>query len=295
MKKIELLKGNVASGKTSYAKEKVNKNPDKWINICKDDIREMLHDSKFSSKREKRVLHVRNNLIKQFMEEGMNVIVSDTNLHPKHEEHMKELIKWFSINHPDKEQYELVVNDSFTDVPVDECIKRDLKRDRTVGEKVILDFHYKYIHEEDTYPVDPELPTCIICDIDGTIAKRGDRSPFHWKRVGEDEPILDIIDLVNTLYFAEFVDEVIFFSGRDGECFEETLEWLEKYIQFSVGYLYMRKEGDNRKDTIVKEEMFEHFVRGKYNVKFVLDDRRQVVDMWRGLGLKCLEVADHRF
>ena len=54
--------------------------------------------------------------------------------------------------------------------------------------------------------------------------------------------------------------------------------------------LVMRKTGDYRKDSIVKREMFEEHIEGKYNVLFVLDDRNQVVDMWRKeLGLTCLQ------
>jgi hypothetical protein len=57
----------------------------------------------------------------------------------------------------------------------------------------------------------------------------------------------------------------------------------------------MRKEGDVRKDAIVKGEIYEKNINGKYNVLFVLDDRNQMVEMWRGLGLTCLQVADGDF
>jgi hypothetical protein len=50
-----------------------------------------------------------------------------------------------------------------------------------------------------------------------------------------------------------------------------------------------------RKDAIVKRELFDAHVRGTWNVNFVLDDRQQVVDMWRGLGLVCLQVAPGDF
>ena len=57
----------------------------------------------------------------------------------------------------------------------------------------------------------------------------------------------------------------------------------------------MRKTGDFRKDSIVKKELFDENVRGKYNIEFVLDDRNQVVEMWRSIGLVCLQVADGNF
>lgn len=53
----------------------------------------------------------------------------------------------------------------------------------------------------------------------------------------------------------------------------------------------MRTTGDARKDSIVKKELFEAHVKQHYFIKFVLDDRNQVVDLWRlDLGLTCLQV-----
>jgi hypothetical protein len=53
----------------------------------------------------------------------------------------------------------------------------------------------------------------------------------------------------------------------------------------------MRAPKDQRKDSIVKKELFEESVRNNYNILFALDDRNQVVDMWRKeLGIKCLQV-----
>jgi len=57
----------------------------------------------------------------------------------------------------------------------------------------------------------------------------------------------------------------------------------------------MRKTGDSRKDSIVKREIFEEHIKGKYRIQFVLDDRNQVVEMWRQLGLTCLQVAEGDF
>jgi hypothetical protein len=48
--------------------------------------------------------------------------------------------------------------------------------------------------------------------------------------------------------------------------------------------------GHKLPDFRVKYDLFSEYIRDKYSVKFVLDDRQQVVDMWRRLGLKCLQV-----
>lgn len=58
-----------------------------------------------------------------------------------------------------------------------------------------------------------------------------------------------------------------------------------------IDVLLMRKTADNRKDFIVKKEIFDAEIRHKYQTEFVLDDRNQVVDMWRNeLKLPCFQV-----
>lgn len=138
-----------------------------------------------------------------------------------------------------------------------------------------------------TYTPPQGKTRAIICDIDGTIAHMGERSPYDWHKVGTDNPDKIVIDLLR-----RHDDRVvILLSGRDEVCRSETVQWLaENRVPFH--YLHMRPEGDNRKDSIVKRELFEEYIRDHFNVEFVLDDRNQVVDMWRNeLGLKVLQVA----
>lgn len=59
--------------------------------------------------------------------------------------------------------------------------------------------------------------------------------------------------------------------------------------------LHMRKTGDMRKDAIVKREIFDGEIKDYFFIEFVLDDRNQVVEMWRDLGLTCFQVADGNF
>lgn len=129
------------------------------------------------------------------------------------------------------------------------------------------------------------MKQAIICDIDGTLAVRGDRSPFDWKKVGEDtiNPAV-----ANVLEHYKLI-EIIILSGRDSICRPETEEWLKRY-NISYNQLHMREIGDIRKDTIVKEELYKNNIKNKFEVLFVLDDRDQVVALWRSLGLACFQV-----
>lgn len=149
---------------------------------------------------------------------------------------------------------------------------------------------------------DTSKPDCIIVDVDGTVAHMGDRrGPFEWDKVDLDYPDEVIIGIIEDLYFHALHSgdylEVIFVSGREGTetCIKKTLEWLGKHVMISDFSLLVRKEKDYRKDSIVKKEIYENSIAPYYNVRFVLDDRQQVVDMWRSLGLKCLQVAEGNF
>ncbi len=114
------------------------------------------------------------------------------------------------------------------------------------------------------------------------------RRPVAWDRVGEDLPKDEIIDLANM--YKKFGYKLIIFTGRDGSCLKLTEDWL---FEQGVNYdeIHIRPEGDQRKDSIIKKELFEENIRGKYFIDTVVDDRDQVVKMWRKeLGLTCLQV-----
>jgi hypothetical protein len=179
----------------------------------------------------------------------------------------------------------------FTDVPLDICIERDLKRSNSVGEKVIRQMYSDFISKDEVNfrkNRDPNLPNCIIIDIDGTLSIKGKRSPYDYTKVGQDLLNDDIADIVR-MYNKDENIKVFIFSGRDECCRLDTEEWL-KNNNITYNHLVMRGNNDFRKDFIVKREMYDEYISGKYNVKFVIDDRNQVVDMWRKeLGLTCLQ------
>ena len=277
MKKVILTKGLPGSGKSTWAKEMVNKFPGRYKRINKDDLRAMLDDSKHSKDNEKFILKVRDTLILLALNEGKDVIIDDTNLASKHEEHIKQLVRGVAV----------VSIQDFTEIPIETCIKRDLKRFNSVGEKVIRDMYNQFLFKKEVYIEDESSPKAIIVDIDGTLADMVDnRSPFDWKRVGEDKVNESVKTIVNN-----FDGTVIIFSGRDSVCREETIKWLlDNGIQYSD--LFMREEGNCEKDSYLKRRMFEENIRGKYFIEYVIDDRLQVCRMWHQLGLNLLRVGN---
>jgi len=245
----------------------------------------MLDGGRWSNDNEKHILRVRDYLIIGALRAGKHAIVDDTNLYPRHEARMREIAE--------QEGAEFTIKDFTKSITVDECIKRDLKRSDSVGEGVIRRFYNKYVRIAASPPeVVENGKLCVICDIDGTLAHMNGRGPFEWDQVGYDNPDETIALLVNGL--KKSGHEIIIFSGRDGSCEERTRRWLaQNKIKFD--FLFMRPEGSHTRDSVIKERMYRDNIEGKYNVAFVLDDRNQVVEMWRDLGLKCLQVADGDF
>lgn len=276
-----LLRGLPASGKTTFAKELV-RNDGNWVRVNKDDLRNMLHGGKWSGKHERRIVQLERQLVEKALKDGKNVVVDNTNFNLAHERRYREIAKQYNADFEIKE----------FDTPLEECIKRDNARLNGVGETVIRRMYNQYLKPAPAkYTPDPMLQPAIVCDIDGTLAHMHDRSPYDWSKVGNDMVDIPIAWLTSILFRSV---SVILVSGRDERCRKETEDWLAKN---GICYtkLIMRKEGDNRPDEVVKEEIFNENIRGNYNVRFVLDDRNKVVDMWRQLGLKCLQVAEGDF
>lgn len=281
-----MLKGLPASGKSTYARELVKNNG--FVRVNKDDLRAMLHNSKWSKGNEKQVLRLRDHIIVDCLTNGRSVVVDDTNLNPIHAQTLSSLAKSFDADFEQK----------FFDVPIAECIKRDLQRPVSVGERVIRQQYNQWLRKAPQTPIyDPTLPPVILCDIDGTLAHMGTRSPYDWKNVGNDNIDYTVLQILE-VYAGAPLDvrpQIIMLSGRDGVCRPETQAWLDQH-DVPHNALLMREPDDNRKDNIVKREIYEREIAGKYNVLFVLDDRDQVVDMWRNeLGLKVLQVAEGDF
>ncbi|MEL6469772.1 MAG: AAA family ATPase [Cyanobacteria bacterium J06623_4] len=283
MKRVIITVGLPGSGKSTWAKELITKEAGKWVRVNKDLLREMCHNSVHSKSNEKFIVRLRNLIILEALEAGKHVIVDDTNLHPKHIRTVTELVKGKAT---------VEVNNSFLSVPIKECIRRDLNRPKSVGKDVIMQMYRQFLLPTPTPPVhNPELEDVIVVDMDGTLALMGDRSPYDVSKCDLDPPNMPV---VQTILKWQETHKVIVMSGRTDDGKEKTIAWLKKYgVRYAA--LHMRKVGDMRKDTIVKEEMYRAHLEGKYNIIAVFDDRKSVVEMWRSLGLTVFQVAEGDF
>ncbi|MFA9289478.1 MAG: AAA family ATPase [Weeksellaceae bacterium] len=279
MKSVIMMKGLPGSGKSKWAHENCDA---ETVRVNKDDIRAMMGGD-FSKSKENITLNVRDALVREALSKNKRVIVDDTNFNPIHEETLRSIAKEYDAR--------FIVH--YIDTPVDECIKRDAKRANPVGRDVIMDMYRKYVKQVPKESLfDESLPYAIIVDVDGTLAHMIDRSPYDYSKVDTD--IVDIRIRGIVRIHTNSGCKVIIVSGRKDECYEQTRQWLHNHgVPFDE--LHMRKVDDNRADYIVKKEIYDEHIKDKYNILFVLDDRDQVVRMWREEGLKCLQVAEGNF
>ena len=292
--KIILTRGLPASGKSTWSLDYVKNSNGRAKRVNKDLLREMIDGGIWSKTNECGILAARDALVNTFI--GMNidtVIVDDTNFEEKHFDAMTNIADQFKT-FADRDIS--VEYKDFLDVSLDECIERDSKRTKPVGQKVIRDMHRRYILPviKDAPVVNIKNGNAIICDIDGCAAHRCDRDWFEYEKVISDEADFAVRNIVNAFYDKGYT--VLFVSGREGTavCKDLTQRWLNEN-GFKHHSLMMRKEGDYRRDSIVKQEIYEQHIKDKYVVEFVLDDRNQVCSMWREIGLKCLQVQPGDF
>ncbi|MFY1686321.1 AAA family ATPase [Plantactinospora sp. WMMB782] len=309
MPKLIITRGLPGSGKTTKAKLWVASDPVRRARVNRDDLRQMAHAGTYikqggeSPGTEKAIIAIRDASISHLLRLGIDVVDDDTNLPTRAARDLRRLA---TLAGADFEVWDL------TDVPVEECIERDKQRTAPayVGAEVIRDFHRRFVHGkpwplplpievsdalDSMVPYVPLLdkPKAVIVDIDGTVALMCARSPFDESRVHEDRPNPAVIEAVRAMHAADYL--VIFCSGRTDACRGATEKWLIEHVDVPFTALHMRASGDTRKDSTVKRELFNKHIRDSYNVVGVFDDRQQVVDMWRSLGLTVFQVAPGDF
>lgn len=157
----------------------------------------------------------------------------------------------------------------------------------------------------------------IIFDIDGTLANidhrlhhvRGEHVDWDtfFATMRDDTPNHDVCWIAEVLASERHTSknvngeadfDIFVCSGRPDDYRQDTETWLQEKIPHlfdEVEAVLMRSSGDYRSDVVVKREML-HNIRGQcYNVRFVVDDRQCVVDMWREEGVTCLQCAPGDF
>lgn len=302
IKKVILPRGIPGSGKSTYVKNQLAMHPPgSAVRLNNDDLSMMLYNEfwgNFYNNSSKELLHhLRLSMLKTFLEQDYitHIYIDNTNLATNTVKSLQDLTLLHGA--------EFIVVDDFLNVPIEECIERDSKRDRVVGADVIRKmakpveklkpWTVPAVPVIEKYDNEQDLPLVILCDIDGTMALMNGRGPYELDKVHTDLPNYSVSALVHHLAWTDY--KVIFMSGRGEESRKQTEDWLWNELGIETE-LYMRAAGDMRPDWIVKYELFQEHIAGKYSVWFVLDDRDQVVELWRNkLGLPTFQVAEGNF
>ena len=144
----------------------------------------------------------------------------------------------------------------------------------------------------------------IIFDIDGTLADVRHRlhhldGEKNWHAffndMGDDpviEPVATLARHIATTRHKSGIEAVLVVSARPASAAwgKITKAWLERH---GIVYdrLYMRAEDDRRPDQVVKSEILQRILDDGYSPVLVVDDRPQVVAMWRDHGIVTLQCA----
>jgi predicted kinase len=296
MRTIILTLGLPASGKSTWAKEQLQKYPGKYKRVNKDIFRDLLDNGSFNVENEIFIEEVRDFIVQKALVNGFDVIIDDTNFGDKHFEAMCDIAKRIG---------DVRIFEKYFEITVKEAKLRNQNRPNSVPDHVIDNMYEKYIkgihlQPRDVYfpsrpllpEMDPAKKNALIVDLDGTLALRTNRDIYDYNKVEDDllnEPIAQLVRALK-----DKVDVIIMVSGREDVCFNQSKDWLSVH-EIPFNQLFMRKTGDSRKDFIIKKEIYENQIAPFYNVLYVIDDRPQVSRMFRSLELMVLQVNDLEF
>ena len=298
MSKLLILVGAPGSGKSTFARYFL-RTEDNWIRVNRDDFRLMqFGDSLMIPFYEERISKMVEASVLTLLKSDTNVIIDATNTSLRT---IQDMIHTYT-------EYADISFKVF-DLPVDELVKRCDKRYEETGKfisKSVVERNVANLkHTLERFDFAPiprkvqvattsyatqykNLPKAVICDLDGTLSLLNGRDPYNAATCDNDllnTPVAAALKMAKQQGY-----QVILLSGREDKFREPTVRFLDKH-QIGYDLLLMRTSNDFRKDNIIKRELFEGEIQGKYFVEFLLDDRNQVVDMWRkDLHLPCFQV-----
>ena len=293
---ILILVGAPGSGKSTFAKYFL-RTEENWMRLCRDDFRVMhFATGNMSNHEEQLIAEMIDASIETLLSRRSNVLIDATHCRRKYIDHYIE-----RFNHQADISFKVFDVDAAT--LAERCEKRflstgklipvaTLKKFVTELEALKKEFDFsprpKITAHESVAHQDTSLPKAIICDLDGTLALMRDRNPYDATHCDEDDLNDPVASVLKSFYGNGY--RILLVSGREEHFRQPTVRFLEKY-NISFHQLWMRPTKDFRKDAVIKKEIFDAEIAGKYFIEFVLDDRNQVVEMWRKeLKLPCFQV-----
>jgi hypothetical protein len=134
------------------------------------------------------------------------------------------------------------------------------------------------------YDPDTKRPKAILVDIDGCVAL----GPTPFSGNSDDySPNMPVIACVQAMYKDGY--KIVYLTGRPESTRKTTFKWLiENVCPFEE--LYMRPDGSAEKSEVLKYLDFNTHIRSQYNAVFTLENCKEVVQMFRAIGLSSFKV-----
>jgi len=149
-------------------------------------------------------------------------------------------------------------------------------------------------------------PPCVLVDLDYTLVNSSHRDAIvsRWIHNGgpQGECAYNLGDMskdtmydwcANMLYGLELLGvEIIFVTGRGEESREDTRDWLLDYggeWLWHLKPLLMRPLRSLEDNPPIKKTLIEKYVLPFYRPIFSMDDEVGVVEMYREMGIPCLD------
>jgi predicted kinase len=302
MSKIILTRGLPASGKSTWAKAWVAADPGNRVRANRDAIRwtQGIRTGVGTPEQEQLVSLIEESIVKGAVEKGKDVVVDAMHLRAAYAK------RWYQFGVDVKIQ-EFVV-------PIVVLRHRDEDRERagerSVGADVISDLarrfgvkpdgtlqrfvppSYGHVHR----PYVPGDIPAYSFDVDGTLARMVDRGPYETDKYDTDIADSNVATTLWDLQDGNPVAEILILSGRSDEFKDVLIEWLNGWgVQVAPENIFMRAQGDDRNDAIVKSELVDNHISGVYDVIMHFDDRNRVVDALRAKGMKVAQVEPGNF
>lgn len=272
---VTLTIGISNSGKSTWAREQVANNAN-TIDINRDDIRIDLFcegdRSKYSSynfgkAKEARVTEIASARAEEAIREGNNIIISDTNLNRTTRDFWKNFCQTNNLEYVEK----------LFNVPLSTCLSRNLKRDITIPERVILR-QYSTLRKILDLPIydgrAEEPPHVVVFGFEDVLRTRNGglkHSTVGLARMLKESGVR-IVVIAHETYLTE------------------AENWLnDNKVPFDEVFA---KSTESHSEGDFKENIFWRYIVPKYIVDYVVDHNGPACAQWRSIGVECWKVGE---
>ena len=283
MSKLIILRGLPAAGKSQKSAELLAEYGNA-VRINRDLLRTMLHFDVWTGRKERITKKASRALAKALLEDVGVLLIDDCNLHQGTVESWRQLAREHDAT------FEIIR----LDTSLEECLYRDAIREKPVGRHVIIGMAMQY----GLFPTPAK--GFVLCDLDGTLCNIEHRlhyvrqEPKDWdaffSAIPNDITRADVLGIIEGYALEGY--QIVFVSGRPDNYRQPTELWLSQTFPHYVTIL-MRRAGDHRPDTAVKEEILRTYFPDQSWIHCAIDDRPAVIrDVWKKHGIRCIDVGN---